>query len=291
MNVLFTSNTTGATWRLRGEQLGGEMGGVVIPRASNIGAYDCVVAVKRASDITIRRAREYGVPLVWDATDAVPVEGDGWTREECLLWLRDKLKRIRPSALVVPTHAMAQDAQQFGLPVLVLPMHAREEHAEALNPMRELVQRVGYMGAESAALGWIPVLQRQCKARGWELVLNPDRLEDVDILVSVRDAVGYAAMYWRTTDAHATAQHSGTPFVGSPLSAYMERGVGNCERWVVTEGDLDRVFSQLAPRKERERSFSWTRCVAPTLASLATKYAVWLNSQFGGKHERRNLVG
>lgn len=270
MNVLVTGNGKSGSWKIRGEQLGAAIGATVLPRAAAVVGYDLVVAVKRPPLVT-------GVPIVYDILDAWPQPaGNAWGKPECMTWLRKSVAAIRPVGIVAATRAMAADCAEFGVPVLALPHHARPGLGR--NPIREQVQVVGYEGAEHYIVGWRPLIEDECRRRGWRLVVNPARLADVDIVLALRGATGYAPRHWKSNVKLANAQASGTPFIGCREAGYMETAVGACEKWADTPEELAQAFDALTPQGERRRAAQWMLSVAPTLDQLAGTYRAWLET-------------
>lgn len=275
MNVLVTGNGTSGSWVIRGVQLGEAIGAAVIPRALDVGPYDLAVVVKRAPADLLVRLRQARVPIVWDVVDAWPQpEGNRWDRETCAGWLRGQVGKFRPAGIVAATLAMAEDCIEFDVPVLALAHHARPGLKR--NPIRETVRTVGYEGSEQYISNWRPFIERECLRRGWNFVVNPEHLADLDIVVALRDADGYAPRSWKSNVKLANAQGSGTPFIGCRESGYRERSIGNAEKWADTPEELHAAFNALTPQAERRRASNWMIAVAPTLEQVAARYSEWL---------------
>lgn len=275
MNLLVTGGATAGSWQIRGAQLGAAIGATVLPKAVDMDPFDAVVIVKRHPFGMADRVRISGAVLIWDLVDAWPQPiGNGWGRGECLAWLRQQVNSIRPAGIVAATRAMAADCAEFGVPVLALPHHARP--GLDANPIREHVQTVGYEGGEGYITGWRQHIEAECKRRGWRFVVNPARLADVDIVLALRDATGYAPRHWKSNVKLANAQGSGTPFIGCREAGYLETAIGTCEKWADTPEELKRAFDALSPQGERRRVSQWMRSVAPALDQVAIKYRAWL---------------
>jgi hypothetical protein len=276
VNILVTGRGTSGSWKIRGEQLGAAIGATVLPRALDIGAFDLVVMVKRPGAEIVARAKAARVPLVWDVVDSWPQpEGNQWSEAQARSWLRDQVRIWKPSAIVAATNAMAADCEEFGIPVLALPHHGRPGIER--NPIRDEVRTVGYEGSPRYIDGWSRTLNAECGRRGWRFVVNPPRLCDVDIVVALRDATGYAARRWKSNVKLANAQASGTPFVGCREAGYMERSIGGAEKWADTPQELKEAFDALASVKERRRIAGWMISAAPQLRDVAATYREWLS--------------
>lgn len=275
MKILVTGRGTSGSFRVRGEQLGAAIGASVIPKALDVGGYDAAVLVKRTENDLLQRLRRAGVPIVWDVVDAYPQpQGNTWTREECMAWLRAEVQRIQPVGIVAATRAMAADCEEFGVPVLALPHHARPGLAK--NPVRAVVETVGYEGAEHYLGRWRRILEAECLRRGWRFVVNPPALADLDIVVALRDVDGYAPRHWKSGVKLSNAQGSGTPFIGCREAGYREQAVGTAEKWVDTEAELARALDALSPYRERVRASGWMLAAAPRLDGVAATYRRWI---------------
>lgn len=269
MKVLVTGSGKSGSWQIRGEQLGMAVGATVIPNARDVAAFDLVVCVKRVSPELVDRVRAAGVPLVWDVVDAWPQPaGNEWTEEQCRAWLKARIEQIKPDAIVTATKAMAADCGGF-----FLPHHARPSLER--NPIRREVQTVGYEGGDYLGR-WRAMVEAECERRGWVFVVNPARLADVDIVVALRDAAGYAPRHWKSAVKLSNAQGSGTPFIGNREAGYLEQAIGTAEKWADTPEELKAAFDALTPHKERARAAGWMHAAAPTLSAVAQRYATWL---------------
>lgn len=275
MKVLFTGRGTSGSWQIRAEQLGRALGADVLPDARDVGAYDLVVMVKRPSAGLVERVHRAGVPLVWDVVDAWPQpDGNRWSEQECKAWLAGKVKEMRPAAIVAATAAMAEDCSDFGVPVLHLPHHGRPE--QRTNPIRERVEVVGYEGGEQYLGRWRGVLEVQCQRRGWQFVVNPPQLADLDIVVALREADGYAPRYWKSNVKLANAQATGTPFVACRERGYVETDNG-AAFWADSDEELACALDALEPADVRRAASQLLSKVDVSLGNVARSYAGWLS--------------
>jgi hypothetical protein len=274
MRVLVTGRGSGS-WKIRGEQLGSAIGGIVEANTARMNGFDVAILIKRPRSDTLSRLTSK--PIVWDVVDAWPQpEGNNWNRERCLKWLREQVSTIRPSGIVAATKAMAEDCAEFGIPVLWLPHHARP--GQAINPIREKVVTVGYEGGEQYLGRWRPFLEVECARRGWRFVVNPASLADLDIAVAVREATGYAVRSWKSGIKLANAQGSGTPIVCNREAGYLERGDGAL--WADDEAEMRGAFDYLADPWRRTQAAGTLLAAEPKLDAVATTYKKWLLSKF-----------
>jgi hypothetical protein len=275
VTVLFTGRGTSGSFAIRGEQLGRAVGGVVQPNALDVAGYRLAVVVKRPGEV-LARLHAADVPVVFDIVDSWPQPaGNGWTDRECMAWLSQQVKAIRPVGIVAATQRMAQDCAAFGVPVLALPHHARP--GLKANPIREKVQKVGYEGGEQYITRWRKFIEAECAKRGWRFVVNPASLSDVDIVLGLRDQSGYAPKNWKSNVKLANAQGSGTPVILSPEAGYQETACG-AELWVETQSDLRLAFDEMESRSDRLLRSEQLKKAAISLDSVASTYRAWLKT-------------
>jgi hypothetical protein len=275
VKVLFTGRGTSGSWQVRGIQIGQALRATVEPNAADPHGFDLAVIVKRAPEDLLQRLRRAGVPIVWDVVDSYPQPGgNDWGRDLCLNWLATEVKRIRPAAIVAATRAMAEDCERFGVPVLALPHHARP--GQRLNPVRPL-RTVGYEGGVKYIEGWRPVLERLCARRGWQFVVNPAQLADVDAVVAVRDQRGYAPRRWKSNVKLANAQGSGTPVICNREAGYLETARGGV-LFADDENEMDVALDALDNTTRRCAAAAQLRCSAPEIDAVATTYLQWLRT-------------
>lgn len=144
---------------------------------------------------------------------------------------------------------MAEDCEGFGIPVLWLPHHHRPGIAR--NPIREEIRKVGYEGSPQYINQWRPHIEAECQRIGAEFVVNPPRLADVDVVLALRDAKGYAPRFWKSNVKLANAHGSGTPFIGCRESGYIETASG-AEYWADNPVELRVAMDWLKSQSARE---------------------------------------
>lgn len=278
MRILVAGKSTKGAWPIRGEQLGEAIGARVLPNARAIEDCDVVIVVKRPKQDLLERIKHYGAPIVWDVVDAYPQPGAlEWGKSDCLHWLALEVKRIKPIAIVAATKAMAADCD-FGIPVLALEHHARMQ--KRINPIRKNVEAVGYEGDARYLGKWQPFLEQECKRRKWRFEVNPKALADLDIVVALREARGYAATQWKSNVKLANAQASGTPIIMQRDAGYMETASG--AEWLAdTQAEVLKALDEMATPDSRDGSPRWLAAnrmmaVAPHIDSVADKYLQWL---------------
>jgi hypothetical protein len=277
MNLIITGRGTSGSWKIRGEQLGAAIGAAVQANANKLSGFDLGIVVKRAPADLMHRMRVARLPVVYDVVDGwpQPVGNHEWRRTECMQWLRRQVSEIKPVGIVASTKVMATDCAEFGLPVLALPHHARP--GQRRNPIRERVQRVGYEGAPQYLGRWQERIERYCRSKGWEFLMDPAGLDAVDIVVAVRDCAGYAAQKWKSNVKLANAQGSGTPCIVDSEAAYVETATGG-EVFVSEPNDVSAAFESLETEEARQKASRQLQTGTLTLERVATEYKQWLTA-------------
>jgi hypothetical protein len=276
VKVIVTGRGTSASWLIRGEQLGAAIGATVLPNAVNFDGVDLAVIVKRVNNDLLGRIHAARVPVVWDIVDAWPQQqGNFWSKDECLDWLRSEVRRVSPHAIVAATEAMANDCESFGVPVLALPHHARPGLQR--NPIREQVQTVGYEGGLQYLGKWQTWFDVECRGHGWRFVINPDALSELDIVVAVRVQDGYAPAHWKAGTKLANAQGSGTPCVVSREAGALEIASG-AELWADSAAEFAAGLEILAPVAERRSRAEALSGATLSLEQIAATYRSWLDA-------------
>lgn len=274
MKILVTGRGTSGSFEIRGRQLGAAIGATVEACATKPKGFDLAIVVKRCPSDLLHRLRQAGVPIVYDVVDGWPQPaGNLWDRGQCLAWLRGKVAELNPVGIVAATRAMAEDCAEFGLPVLALPHHARP--GQRRNPLRERVRTVGYEGGEQYLGRWRGVLERECDARGWAFWVNPPALADLDIVVAMREADGYAPRKWKSNCKLGNAQGSGTPSVMNREAGYLETA-GPEQLFADTDAELRDALDALTPHEARRAQVAQYR--APMLEPIAAQYRAWLHN-------------
>jgi len=252
VNLLFTGRGTSGSWKVRGAQLGAACGAVVkqAATASECKSADIVVAVKRVNDELLRSLRQSGRPWVFDSVDFYPQPRSyTWSRAEAVEWVSGQLKHLSPAAVIWPNQRMCDDCDT-GLPGFVLPHHHRP--GIKLNPIRTKVHTVGYEGAAPYLGRWREAIESECTRRGWTFVVNPANLADLDIVLAVRDGLGYVSSHWKSAVKLSNAHGSGTPFVGQREIGYLEAASG-AEYWADDRKELATCFDWLGSQDTREQ--------------------------------------
>lgn len=275
MRILITGKGgNSGSWKIRAEQLGAAIGAEIQPLAevSDCRNADVVVCVKRTPAKVIDAIRASGRPWVWDIVDGWP-QPTTWGADEAIRWLSCELQRLRPTGVVFGTARMQRDAE-FSGPSLVLPHHSWQRHVDRPARVRQAVESVGYEGAEAYLGRWRPLIEAQCKRRGWRFVVNGD-LADCDIGIALRDTGGYPAAHWKPGTKLANLQAIGLPALCSPEEGYHEISSG-AEFWVRKASDIEDAFDVLANVETRQAIHVAMRDSLLSIEFIASRYRQWL---------------
>jgi hypothetical protein len=260
------------SWQIRGEQLGHAIGATIAPGATprQFSRADVVVVVKRVTPEQLHELR--GRRWVLDFVDGWPQpHGNGWGKSEAVAWLRGRLKQLAPTAVVFPTTRMLQDSGWKG-PALVLPHHAWPKYRR--QPVAEVIRRVGYEGAPAYLGKWRGVIERACRARGFEFVVNGD-LSTCHVGVALRDVSGYPAGAWKANTKLANLQALGLPALISPEEGYREFG-STAQTELVCEEHVGPVLDMIAGSGIRRQLADAAHAATPRLDDVAHTYREWL---------------
>lgn len=254
MKILFTGNGTSGSWQIRGRQLGWEMGGMVVPKAKreHIEAVDAVIVVKRVPDSMLNDLRESGKPWFYDMVDFYPQpECSSWDKRQSIDWANKRLAYLNPMAVIWPNNRIAEDVGFSGRS-LVLPHHCWPRMG--LNPVRARIKKVGYEGEPNYLAEWRPLIEKECKRRGWRFVVNPKNLADVDVILALRGGQwnGYCQRHWKSNVKLTNAHGSGTPFIGCREDGYLELATG-AEFWADSEPEFIAALDSLESQEVRQK--------------------------------------
>lgn len=228
MKVLVTGRGSSGSWKIRGEQIGRALGALVKPLAglSDMRAADVILVVKRVPDELLANLRRSGRPWVYDIVDAYPQpECSTWSKERAIEWARGHVQHLRPAAVIWPNARMRDDCNG-DTPGGTVYHHCRPGMGR--NPIRERIRTIGYEGSDRYIREWLPVIDRECRARGARFVMNPPELATLDVVLALRGGERdcYATRQWKSNVKLANAHGSGTPFIGATECGYWETRCG-----------------------------------------------------------------
>ena len=196
-------------------------------------------------------------------------------RDEIFGIYNRKLELIAMAHLAFSRDPKASACAEFGVPVLALPHHARP--GQRVNPIRPL-RCIGYEGGAQYVRGWGQIMAEECERRGLMWRVNPDSLDECDIVVAVRDQVGYAPRRWKSNVKLANAQGSGTPIICGREAGYLETAAGGV-LFADTREEMSAAIDWLTPDTTRR---SYSRALiegAPTLIGCASALLQWIKAQ------------
>jgi hypothetical protein len=244
--MLFTGNGTAGSWKIRGEQLGGELGAMIQPHASfqHIVHSDLIVVVKRCPQKLLDALRQAKRKWIFDVVDFYPQPTAGaWSRDEAINWVRNQIKNMNPTAVLWPNRKMMEDCND-GRPAKVLYHHHRPGLPR--HQVRQRVEKVAYEGSAKYLGRWQSDIEMACRARGWQFEVNPSCLSDADIVIAARDGIhnGYVQQHWKSNVKLANAQGAGVAFVAQKEDGYTETSAGEVG-WFSSLSELQHQFDLL----------------------------------------------
>jgi hypothetical protein len=280
VNLLFTGRGGNGSWTVRGEQVGAALGATVKPKATraDFDACDAAVVVKRVPDALLKDLRASGKPWAFDCVDFYPQPASAaWGPAESIKWVMKSIDELDPTAVLWPNERMRRDCDNGDRPGFVLRHHARPQQLP--NPIREKVRRVGYEGRPDYLGEFLYFLDVACRRRGWEFVVNPSSLSEIDIVVAFRNGRwdSYSTKHWKSNVKLANAHATGTPFIGQPDDAYQETATG-CEYWALNAYECDTCFDWLEAQSTREQVSDRFKSAAYTVEQAAADLKPFLSS-------------
>lgn len=257
--ILFTGRGTGGSWKIRGEQMGFELGAMVGANVRGVGRFDVVVAVKRINAELLAAMRALNgpkgpPPIVWDVVDSWPQpDGNFWNEENARNWVAAQLDRIRPARVIAPTERFCDDLVRWRLmdraSIKVIPHHSNPMYAPV--PPRREIKLVAYEGGEQYIAGWTPAIQSLSAARGWRFEINPPNLAAADVILCLRSQRGYPARHWKSAVKLTNAHALGIPAICSSEAGYRSMSCG-VELWADDVAELGTAFDALGKYEDRK---------------------------------------
>lgn len=274
--MIVVGKGSSGSWKIRGEQLGAAMGLRVMHGISR-NTREPAILVKRPTEEILNNLKG---PIVWDVVDAWPQpSGNNWGRSDCIYWMQEMIRKIKPVAIVAATRNMARDLEDFAkVPVKWIPHHGRP--GIKVNTIRKDIKTIGYEGGANYIVKWGAVLRLECEKRGWRFVCESGQnaLASFDIVVALRDPdlnSGYAPRKWKSNVKLANAHASGTPFIGNEESGYLETMSG-FEYWAENKIQLSAALDWLERYETRLEVHNHFLKSAITVQSVAEEYKSWI---------------
>lgn len=269
MRIIITGCGKAGSWKIRGDQLGRAIGADVRPNADRqtVNKYQLAIFVKRVPSWSA------DIPCVWDMVDCFLQPA---IKQQYIVTSEIIAKKSRFSASVAATEKMRIDTHAD----FALPHHYREGITES--QVRPMVRAVGYEGCEKYLGEWRPVIEHECRKRGYMFVVNPPRLSDCDLLIGVRSEKwrDYATDHWKSNVKMANAVAACVPFIGLPESGYAEM---NLPFYAVNSpSDIGLAFDHLRDFETRLKIADKYRDAKKdySLESIANRYRAWIDSRF-----------
>lgn len=269
MRIIITGCGKAGSWKIRGDQLGRAIGADVRPNAdrNTVKKYDLAIFVKRVPSWVPE------VPSIWDMVDCFSQPS---VKSHHVVLSEIIAKKSNFTASIAATEKMRIDTcAEF-----VLPHHYREGIEES--QVRPMIRAVGYEGSERYLGEWRPVIESECRKRGYAFIVNPARLSDCDLLIGVRGEKWRSPETdkWKSNVKMANAVAACVPFIGLPESGYSEM---NLPFYAVNSpSDIGLAFDYLkdfeiriniADKYREEKKYY-------SLDEVSKRYRAWIDSRF-----------
>lgn len=262
---------------MRAEQLGAAIGATVhtnpwtFPTNLQFKNADVIIVVKRlkkrwtrwVADLRLSKKR-----IVWDAVDFwQQPEENGLNEQDALRSFYKRRDDVAPHVVLAATERMARDCGAIYLP---------HHHRIGLmpTPPRERVETIGYEGNGTFIESWRPAIESECARRGWNFVVNPERLTDLDIVVSLRggDWDGGVCRRWKSGVKYANSIAAGRPVITQRTAAFDEMAPPGTA--IENAVDLTRALNEWAPLSVRLAAFERAATLEPAyrLDTVAQRY-------------------
>ena len=272
MNILITGTGHGGSWQIRASQLGKVLDAQVVPLANDIqiSRADVVINVKH----TVPNIK-YATVSVLDIIDAYPQPTCmSCEKNACIEWGR---RYCAPyTYTIAATHKMQQDLKTD----FWLRHHYRPGIIE--NQIKQNIKTIGYEGRSKYIGTYLPIIEQQCKIRGWQFVVNPINVADCDVILAIRDKPwkGYATDNWKSCVKMSNAIGSLTPLIALNEQGYQETNLPFVAIQKATE--LSGVFDKISDFKCRaDMAMQYKNAKNYySIETIGQEYRQWLNSKF-----------
>lgn len=275
MKILITGRSgSSGSFAIRGFQLGKAIGATVKLDANlqDCTQHDAVIVVKKVSPQTLQAIRLSGRPFIYDTVDPWPQSQPcTWNQSESIFWLRSHLAQLKPDVAVFGTVQMRQDG---GLGGLVLGHHSWQKYVAHPKTQREQAKVIGYEGSLLHLGKWRKVLEKECKKRNLEFIINGD-MTKVDAAVALRDGISYPAQNWKPATKLVNANALHIPTLCSREAGYEGVATGG-EFWIDSEVDVAKALSQLSDPIIYKRACKFAATGIVLLDVIALQYKAWL---------------
>lgn len=272
MNILITGKGTTQAWQVRAVQLGEKLGAQVVAKATiqQIKQADLVITVKHTQPYI-----EHARISVLDIVDAYPQPNSAiWTADQSISWCKNYTKQY--TYTIAATEKMKQDiGSDFWL---------RHHYRPGLNEnqIRQNIQTIGYEGSARYLGEYLPIIEQQCRRRGWQFVVNPIDISTCDVLLAVRDKAwrGYATDNWKSCIKMANAIGSLTPFIAISECGYRETNLPFIA--IDKPSDLISALDKINDFNLRSDIAQQYKQAKPyySLETIGQEYKKWLISKF-----------
>lgn len=271
MHILLVGADGRGSFEMRGRQLGHAIGARVTNRPSvrDFSWADVIVLVKRAAVVWGAQAKRARVPILWDVVDFWEQPEDNQKPiAELTTQVLSIAQRIGVTTLIGATEAMARD-----IGGVCLPHQCRTgliPAAPRLDPNREII--VAYEGRPKYLGPWRKQLEQACADLGYEFVINPPDLRDIDVVVALRGGHwdGEVCRRWKSGVKFANALVAGRPVLTQACAGFDDvKPLGIA---ITDVGELRAALQALEDRRRAAYDLGLSRADEFRLPTIARRY-------------------
>lgn len=271
MNVLIVGGGNGS-WQVRGVQLGRAIGARVKTALldADLAWADLVVLVKHAGPKYALMVHAAKKPIVWDALDFwEQPEQNSLDEKRSKALLQEHIHAMQPRLVIGANASMGRDAKG---------VHLQHHAWPGLTPQPPRpVSVVGYQGTKKYLGTWAEAIQAECDRRGWRFVINPERLQDCDLIVAFRDGQwdGWMCREWKSGVKLVNAMAAGKPIITQSSASFRE--ILPMGATIEYPGELSYAFERCAEHEiQLGAACQWTGYFS--LEQVAERYKALLSS-------------
>lgn len=258
MKISFVGYPGAGTWQIRAKQIASHINARLDPDLTKPNECDAVILVKRPLENLLRRIRKFNKPIIWDMQDSwfqKKEQGDmsNYDKPKIMNWLKDYLDTVNPIHVIATSTSMKNDLESLGYKSTIINHFYRPNII--VNPIREQLNIVGIEGTRMQYGTWPSKLKIICKKMDYTFIENfepnKDKLHLFDVVITMREHTGYAALNWKSNVKLANAHGSGTPGIFGEEQSYKDTASG-FELWASTEEKIIESLKNLEPYDVRK---------------------------------------
>ncbi|CAA0079103.1 Uncharacterised protein [BD1-7 clade bacterium] len=220
---------------------------------------DIFVIVKKIRPKCLARIKATGKPIIYDVVDAWEQPSDSLKVTDAasaLSLFEEKWRAITPDAAIFADRKMEEDLHSLvGLSTTIY--HHSYPPLQP-QPVRTTVKKIGYQGRDIFLADWQPILEEIAKENRVEFIINPERLEDLDIGIITRGGEynGYLEQHYKSNVKLANMMAVGLPCMIQSGSAAYHETWNDETSYFSSESELREKITQLIHSESLRRDLS-----------------------------------